>query len=150
MDAGEDGNGRSDAPMDVVMEMASAVTATAAGTAGGTIFELMERNKTGRRRRRNQAPAAPSDWKCRMGRTIRLQAQELRQRHRTVGHLAHLVEAQAAGNLAQQQAMMTWMQKRQQKWDSCNEDEKVSWAGITNMIAMLLGYFKSQFQYNIY
>ena len=46
LDTGEAADGRSDAPMDVVMEMASAETATAAGTAGGTISELMERNKT--------------------------------------------------------------------------------------------------------
>ena len=41
-------NGRSDTPMDVAMEMATA-TAIAAETAGTGIFEPMERNENGKR-----------------------------------------------------------------------------------------------------
>jgi hypothetical protein len=41
-DAGEAENGRSDAPMDVAMEMAMAATSIPAETAGATIFEPME------------------------------------------------------------------------------------------------------------
>ena len=42
LDAGEAGDGRSDAPMDMAMEMATAATSIAAETAGVTIFEPME------------------------------------------------------------------------------------------------------------
>jgi len=61
LDAGEAGNERCDAPMDVATKMATAVTAIATETAGATIFEKMERNENGKRRRRSEAPAAPCD-----------------------------------------------------------------------------------------
>jgi len=61
------------------MEMATAATSIAAETAGATIFEPMERNENGKRRRRSKAPAAPCDWMSCMERTIRKQAQELTQ-----------------------------------------------------------------------
>jgi len=47
LDTGEAGDGRSNTPMDVAMEMATAATTTAAETAGGTIFERMESNENG-------------------------------------------------------------------------------------------------------
>jgi hypothetical protein len=125
VDAGEAGNGRSDAPLDVAMEMATAATSIAAETACATIFEPMERNENGKRRRRSEAPPAPSDWRSRMQRTIQQQAQDLTQLHRTVGHLANQVEARAAHEEAQQLAMMTWMQEREQNWDAHYEDDKV-------------------------
>ena len=40
--AGDYGYGRSDAPLDVAMEMAMAVTSMTAETVGATIFEPME------------------------------------------------------------------------------------------------------------
>jgi hypothetical protein len=96
LDAGEAGKGRSDAPMDVAMEMATAATPIALEDAGSPIFESLDRNTNGIRRRRTEAPVAPSHWRSRMERTIRQQAQELMQPHGTVGHLANLVEARAA------------------------------------------------------
>jgi len=45
LDAGEAEKGRSDAPMDVAMEMATVATPIAAETAGAAIFEPMERNE---------------------------------------------------------------------------------------------------------
>jgi len=42
LDAGEAGKGRSDATMDVAMEMATAATPIAAETVGSAIFEPME------------------------------------------------------------------------------------------------------------
>jgi hypothetical protein len=48
LDAGGAENGRSNAPMDVAMELAT-VTAIAAETAGAGIFELMERNENAKR-----------------------------------------------------------------------------------------------------
>jgi hypothetical protein len=127
-------NGRSSAPMDVAMEMAT-VTAIAADTAGAAIFQPMESNVNGTQRRRCEAPAAPSDWRSHMEWTIRQQAQELTQRHRTVGHLANLMDTRAAREEAQRLAMLTGVQEREQKWDARDEDDKVSGAGIKNMIA---------------
>jgi hypothetical protein len=71
------------------------------------MFELMERNENGKRRRRREAPATSSDWRSRMERTMRQQAQELTQLHQTVGHLTHLVQAQAAHEEAQWLGMRT-------------------------------------------
>ena len=59
--------------MDVAMEMATAATPVAAGTAGTTIVEPMERNENGKRRRRSEAVAtavATSDWRRGMERTM--------------------------------------------------------------------------------
>jgi len=70
LDAGEAGNGRSDTPMDVAMEMATAEKSNTVETAGGTICEPTERNQNGKRRMRSEAPAAPSDWRSCMVRTI--------------------------------------------------------------------------------
>jgi len=126
LDTGEGGDGRSDAPMDVAMEMAMAVTPVAVETAGATIVERMERNKNGMQRRMSEALAtavAPSDWRCRMERRMRQQAQELTQLHRTVGHLTNLLDTQAACEEAQWRGMMTWMQEREQKWDTRHEDD---------------------------
>jgi len=68
---GKAGDGRSDAPMDMAMEMATAATSIAAETAGVTIIDPMLRNENGKRRRRSEAPATPSDWRSRMERTMR-------------------------------------------------------------------------------
>jgi hypothetical protein len=132
LDTGEAGDKRSDAPVEVAMEM------TTAETAGATMLEPMERNENGKRRRRSEAPATPSDWRSRMERTMRQQAQELTQLHRTVGHLTNLVQAQAACEEAQWLGMRTWMQEREQKWDARHEDDKLWAAGITDMIAKIM------------
>jgi nucleotidyltransferase/DNA polymerase involved in DNA repair len=95
----------------------------------------MEKDEDGQRRSRSTAPAAPSDWRSRMDRTIRKQAQELTQLDRTVGHLANLVEAQTACEQEQRLAMMRWMQERKQEWDARYEEDMVWGAGITTMIA---------------
>jgi hypothetical protein len=141
LDTGEAGDGRSDAPMDVAMEMAMAATPVAAETAGAITVEPMERNKNGKRRRRSEALAsavATSDWRSCMERTKRQQAQELTQLHRTVGHLTNLLEVQAAREEALWRGMMTWRQEREQKWDTRHEDNKLWGAGITNMIAKVM------------
>jgi hypothetical protein len=138
LDAAEAGDRRSDAPMDMAMEMAIAATSIASETVGATIFELMERNEHGKMGRRREGPATPSVWRSRMERTIRQQAQELTQLHRTVGHLTNLVQAQAAREEAQSLGMRTWMQERDQKRDGHHEDGKQWGAGITNMIAKVM------------
>jgi hypothetical protein len=50
-----------------------------------------------------------------MEKTMRQQAHELPQLHQTIGHLANLLEAQAAREEAQWLGMMMWMQEREQK-----------------------------------
>jgi len=107
LDVGEAENVRSNAHMDVEMEMTTAATSIVAETAGATIFEQMEKNESGKWRRRNEFPEAPSDRRSSMERTIRQQAKDLTQLHRTVGHLANLVEARAACEEAQWLAIMT-------------------------------------------
>jgi len=69
--AGEAGNRRSDTPIDVAMEMATAAISIAVEIVGATMFELMERNRNRKRRRRSEATVAPTDWRSRMERTIR-------------------------------------------------------------------------------
>jgi len=71
LDIGEAVDRRSDAPMDVAMEMVTMVTPIATETTGATIFEPMERNENRERRRSSEAPAttmAPGDWMSRMER----------------------------------------------------------------------------------
>jgi len=81
-----------------------------------------------------RGPPAPSDLKNLMERTIPHQAQELTQLHLTVRHLANLMDARAAYEEAQRWAMMLLMQEREQKWDTCHEDNKLCGADIMNMI----------------
>jgi len=107
LDPGEAADGRSDAPMDVPMEMATPI---AAETGGTTMVEPMERKDNGKRRRKSEAPLtalAPSDWRSRMERAVRQQAQELMQLHLTVGHLTNVLEAQAAREELQWWGMLT-------------------------------------------
>jgi hypothetical protein len=93
LDEGEAGTGWSDATVHVAMEMATVATSTATETTGATVSEPIARNHHGKRRWRSEAPAADITWRSRMDRTIQQQAQELRQLHQTVVHLAKLVEA---------------------------------------------------------
>jgi hypothetical protein len=65
LDRGEAADGRSDAPMDMPMQMATAITSIAAGTAGEATLELMQRNENGNRSR-SEDPAiamALGDWR---------------------------------------------------------------------------------------
>ena len=104
LDAREAGNGRSDPPMDVAMEMVTAVTAINAESAGANGCEPMKRNVNGTRRRRSEAWVAPSECRSDMERTIQQHAEELMLRHQTVDYLADIVEARAASEEAQRLA----------------------------------------------
>jgi hypothetical protein len=74
LDAGDGGGGRSEAPLDMAIEMATAATSMAAETVGLTISELIMSNKNGKRKRKSAAPEAPSDWRSRLQKTIQQQA----------------------------------------------------------------------------
>jgi hypothetical protein len=78
--------------------VAGIASITSAAPTTPTAAEPLERNEYGKRLRSGgpQALRARSDWRSRMERTMRQQAQQLTQLHRTVGHLANLLEAQAA------------------------------------------------------
>ena len=124
---GEEGDGRSDPPMDVAMKMVTAATPITKETTGASIVEPMEGNKNGKWRSSSDALATaldPSDWRNCMERTVQEQAQELMQLHRTVGHLTDVLDAQAARIEAQQwRGMLTRMQEREQNlWDARHED----------------------------
>jgi len=80
-EAGDAGDGRSDAAMNMAIEVATAATSIAAETAGVIIFEPRERNESGKQTRRSEAWLAPSHWRSRMERMIQQQAQELSQLH---------------------------------------------------------------------
>jgi hypothetical protein len=81
LDEGEVSDRRSDMPMDMVIQMVTAATCIATETAGVIISAPVERSENGKRRRRSDAWAAPSDWRSRMKRTIRQQVHELTQLH---------------------------------------------------------------------
>jgi hypothetical protein len=117
--------------------MAGIASMTRGTPATTTAAELREPNEIGKRLRSGgpEALRAPSDWRSRMERTMRQHAQELMQQHQTVGHLANLLEAQAACEEAQWLGMMTWMQEREQKWDARHDDDKLWGAGIPNQCA---------------
>jgi hypothetical protein len=57
LDTGEAADGRSNVPMDVVMDMATGLTPIAAETVGATTLQQMERKENGKRRRWSEAPA---------------------------------------------------------------------------------------------
>jgi hypothetical protein len=101
LDTAEAADGRSDVPMDMAMKMAMAVTSIVAETVGTTIVEPMERNQNRKRRRKSKAPATLSDLRSRMDTTMRQQAQELMQLHRSVGFRTNLLQAQANHEEAQ-------------------------------------------------
>jgi hypothetical protein len=124
--------------MDMAMEMVMPETSIAAETTCEATLQAIERNSNRMRRRRSEVPVtawALGDWRSRMERMIRQQAQELMQLHRTVQHIANLLEARVDCEEAQRPKMMTCMQEKEQKWDACHEDDKLWGAGITNMIA---------------
>jgi len=130
LDTGGAADGRSDAPMDMVMEMATAVTAIAAETVGEVTLEPMERNENGKRRRRSEVPAtawALRDWRSRMERAAQQQARELAQLHRTIAKMANMLETQWRG-------MKTWLEEQEEKRDAYHQDDVLWGKGITDMV----------------
>jgi len=70
LDTGEAADRRSIAPVDVAMEMTTVATLTTPQTEGATMFKPVERNDNWPRRRRNEVPATPSNWRSRMKRPM--------------------------------------------------------------------------------
>jgi hypothetical protein len=79
-------DGKSNAPIDLVMEIAMAVTSNAAGTVGKDTLWPMKRKETGTRRRMSEVPKTTSalrDWWRYTERVAQQQASEPAQLHRT-------------------------------------------------------------------
>jgi hypothetical protein len=99
LDTGGAGDGTSDAVIDMVMEMATAVTSITTETAGEDTLDPMERTENRKQRRRSEVPAAAwalGDWRSRMERAAQQQARKLAQLHRTVPKMANMLEAHTA------------------------------------------------------
>ena len=80
-DMGDAAGGRSDASMDMAMEMATSVISIAMGTAAKATLETMERNEN-RKRRWSEVLATTwtlGDWRSCMERAAQPQAHELAQ-----------------------------------------------------------------------
>jgi hypothetical protein len=100
---GEATDGRSDAAMDMAMEIPTAVTSIAAGTAREATREPIERNENGKRRR-SEVPVtawALGDWTSRMECPAQLQAREQAQLHRTIAKMANMLGTHIALQEAQ-------------------------------------------------
>lgn len=112
--------------MDMVMEMATAVTPLAVDTASTATHELTETNKNGMCMRRSEAMAravGPGHWRRRMSRTAQQQARGLAQRHRTIAKMANMLETQTALQEAQGRGMQKWTEEHKQKRDAYHQDD---------------------------
>jgi hypothetical protein len=130
LDTGEAADGRSDAPMDMAMEVATAVTSIAA-------LEPMERNQNGKRRR-SEVPAtawALGDWTSRMERAAQQEAREIAQLHRTIAKMANMLETHTALQEAQWRGMKSWLEEKEKKRDAYHQDDLLWGEGITDMVA---------------
>jgi outer membrane biosynthesis protein TonB len=136
MDTGEAADGRSDVPMDMAMEMATAVTSIAAGTAGEAALEPMERKENGKRSR-SEVPATAwpiGDLRSCMERVAQPQARELAQLHRTITKMANMLEMHTALQEAQWRGMKSWLEGKEKKRDAYHQDDLLWGEGITDMV----------------
>jgi hypothetical protein len=137
LNTGEAADGRSDAPMDMAMEVATAVTSIAAGTAGEAALEPTERDENGKRRR-SEVPAIAwvlGNWRSRMERAAQQQARELAQLHRTRAKMAIMLETHTALQEAQWRGMKSWLEEKDKKRDMYHQDDLLWGEGITDMVA---------------
>jgi len=92
-------DGVSDAPMDLAMDILTAVTPIDVETAGEDTLEPMDRKRNGMRRRRSEVPVAAwarGNWRSRMEGAAQQEACVLAQLHRTVAKLANMLETHTA------------------------------------------------------
>jgi hypothetical protein len=117
-DTGEVGDRRSDARMNVAMEMVTALTTIAAETTCAIIFEPMVMNENGQQRRRSKAMANVLVWRSRMEPAAQQQAGEVAQLHRTITKMVIMLNAQTELQQAQWQGIETRLEKSEAKWDT--------------------------------
>ena len=130
-------DGRSDTPMDMAMEMATAVAAIGAETAGEDTLEPMERHENGKRRRRSEVPAttwAFGDGRSGMERAAQQLTRKLAQLHRTIATMANMLETQTALQEMQWRGMKTWLEEKEEKRDAYHQDDILWGKGITDMV----------------
>jgi len=141
LDTGEEADGRSDAPMGMAMEMATVVTSISADNTGEDTPEPMERNENGKRRRRSEVMATATalrDWRSHMERVAQHQGRELAQLHRTIAKMANMLEAQTALQEAQWRGMKTWLQEKEENWDTYHQDDVLWGKDITDMVGRVV------------
>ena len=123
--------------MDMEMEMTTAVSSIAAGTAGEATLEPMERNENGKWRM-SAVPATAwvfGDWRSHMERAAQQQARELAQLHRTIAKMANMQETHTALQEAQWRGMKSWLAEKEKKRDAYRQDDLLWGEGITDMVA---------------
>jgi hypothetical protein len=92
------------APMDIVMEMATAVTHIAAESAGEDTLEPIRRNENGMQKRRSEirvAACALGEWRSRIERVAQKDDREPALLHRTVAKMENMLERHTAVQEAQ-------------------------------------------------
>ena len=144
-DMGEAGDVTGGASVMRATETAMTMTPIVANTASTATLEPTERNENGKRRR-SETPAAamsPGDWRSRMDRTVQQQACELAQLHRTVTMMATMLGTQTALQETQWRSMSTWLEEREEKWETRHQDDVLWSTGITNMVAKVMAGMKS-------
>ncbi|KAF8538259.1 hypothetical protein BDD12DRAFT_885699 [Trichophaea hybrida] len=148
-------HGKSAPPGQVVLANGTpgdvSMTRVAPTITSATAAEPLERNENGKRQR-SEGPdvsKAPGDWRSRMERTVRQQAQELAQLHRTARQLTNLLEAHAAREEVQWAGVKAWMEEREEKWEFRHEESVLLAAGISNMVAEITNEKRREVQREI-
>jgi hypothetical protein len=134
-------DGQSDAPVDMAMKLAMAVTSIAAGTADKDTVGPMERNENGMRSRTNEVPAttwALRDLRRHMERAAQQQARKLAQLHRTIAKIANTQETYTILQEAQWHGMKLWLEEKEQKGDAYHQDDVMWGKEITDMVARVV------------
>ena len=137
LNTGEAADGRSDRPMDMEMEMVTAVRSIAAGTGGEATFEPRAKKENGKQRR-SEVPAttwAIRDWRSHMGRAAQQQARELEKLHRTITQMANILETHTALPKGQWRGIISWLEEKEKKWDAYHQDDQLLGEGIIDMVA---------------
>jgi len=137
LDTAEAADGRSDAPMDMAMAMATAVTSIAAGTADEATLEPMGRNENVKRRRSELLATAWAlgDWRSFMECAVQHLARELAQLHRTIAKMANMLETHNELQEAQWRSMKSWLEEDEKIRDAYHQDHLLSGEVITDMVA---------------
>jgi len=85
----------------------------------------------------------PGDWRNHMDRYVQQQARKLEQFHRTVTMMATLLGTPTALQETQCQSMSTWLDEREDKWETRHHDDGLWSTGITKMVAKVTGGMKT-------
>jgi len=73
-----------------------------------------------------------------MERAAQPQACKIARLHRTIAKMAIMLDAQTALQEAQWQGMKTWLENREEKWNTYHQDDVLWGRGITDMVTMVV------------